>query len=97
MSYSLTEFSIDFDDLIKIRQLIAKYFPKLQVNLEYQNDPNGFGGTLILKIQVPIKIYTVEQTIVILDKFDEEYLDSGFEEKIYKQLKSSICITTGYV
>ena len=82
----------DLDDLIKVREIIKKYFPENKVIFKTFNSPGDGELEVVIGIQVPVE-YGVEETIATLDRFDSEMFSN---QKLRKSL-SSICIMTDYV
>jgi hypothetical protein len=82
----------DLDDLIKLREIIKKYFLDNKVTLKVYNSPEDGELEVIINIEVPVG-YGVRETIDTLDKFDEEMFDNrDLEERL-----GFICVTTKYV
>lgn len=82
----------DLDDLIKVREIIKKYFPENKVILEIYNSPEDGELETVINIEVPVG-YGVEKTLMTLDKFDEEM----FNNKDLEESLGSICVEAKFV
>jgi hypothetical protein len=83
---------LNLDDLIELRGIIKKHFPNNKVVLKVYNSPEDGELEAIVGIQVSVGD-GVEETVMMLDKFDEEMFNNqNLEESL-----DFVCVTTKYV
>jgi hypothetical protein len=74
----MNKITIDFDDMIKVRELISRYFPDRKVMLEAWNDPVDSNLEVWMNIQ-EIDEFS-ENLMDNMDKLDDDVINLNLDD-----------------